>query len=180
MTTKENEQKALDKIKKIVHDLGPNSYVGEALKGCLDCAQTNIDCDFMDSYYDSYEYEKRKNKELEAKIDEEKSRTSESNDLCQKLREKISDLESKGIPDEVLETVKMTFKIVLNSLGYAMKKSEEYLLGSLSTGYKEDKDFDEIAETYKTYASVKAVVERDYKRLDKIYGFEDEDKSEND
>lgn len=46
MTTKEQERKALEKIKKIVAELGPDSYVGTAFEGCFEDAETNIENDF--------------------------------------------------------------------------------------------------------------------------------------
>lgn len=42
MSTKEKEIKALEKIRKIVADLGENSYIGTALAGCFDIAEQNI------------------------------------------------------------------------------------------------------------------------------------------
>ncbi|MCX4355883.1 MAG: hypothetical protein OSJ43_06615 [Oscillospiraceae bacterium] len=53
MTTKEQERKALEKIQKIVADLGENSYIGTALDGALNLAEENIDCDaaFSARYY---------------------------------------------------------------------------------------------------------------------------------
>jgi hypothetical protein len=46
MTTKEQERKALEKIRKIVEELGENSYVGTAFEGCFEIAEENIDNDF--------------------------------------------------------------------------------------------------------------------------------------
>ena len=43
MTTKEQERKALEQIKKIVADLGENSYVGTAFAGCFEDAEQNIE-----------------------------------------------------------------------------------------------------------------------------------------
>lgn len=45
MTTKEQERKALEKIKKIVEDLGEQSYIGTAFEGCFDLAEQNIEYD---------------------------------------------------------------------------------------------------------------------------------------
>lgn len=44
--TKDQERKALEKIRKIVEELGENSYVGTALEGCFEIAEENIDNDF--------------------------------------------------------------------------------------------------------------------------------------
>lgn len=46
MTTKEQERKALEKIRKIVEELGENSYIGTAFEGCFEIAEENIDNDF--------------------------------------------------------------------------------------------------------------------------------------
>ena len=46
MTTKEQERKALEKIKKIVEELGENSYIGMAFEGCFEIAEANIVNDF--------------------------------------------------------------------------------------------------------------------------------------
>lgn len=44
--TKEQEQKALEKIKKIVTDLGEDSYISMAFEGCFEIAEGNIENDF--------------------------------------------------------------------------------------------------------------------------------------
>ena len=46
MTTKEQERKALDQIKKIIASLGENSYIGTAFEGCIEDAEYNIENDF--------------------------------------------------------------------------------------------------------------------------------------
>jgi len=46
MTTKEQERKALEKIRKIVEELGENSYVATAFEGCFEVAEENIDNDW--------------------------------------------------------------------------------------------------------------------------------------
>lgn len=45
MTTKEQERKALEKIRGILAGLGDDSYIGTALEGCLEIAEQNIDLD---------------------------------------------------------------------------------------------------------------------------------------
>ncbi len=49
MTTKEQERKALEKIKAIVVELGEDSYIATAFAGCFEIAEWNIDCDGADS-----------------------------------------------------------------------------------------------------------------------------------
>ena len=47
--TKAQEREAMEKIKAIFATLGPRSYVGTALDGCLEDAEVNIENDFGDS-----------------------------------------------------------------------------------------------------------------------------------
>lgn len=47
MATKAEEKKALEQIKKIIDGLGgSNSYIGMALEGCFEIAESNIENDF--------------------------------------------------------------------------------------------------------------------------------------
>lgn len=76
MTTKEQERKALEKIRKIVEELGENSYVGTAFEGCFRDAEDNIEDDAAYSMKSRFEYSEEKlaaaleeNKKLKAEID---------------------------------------------------------------------------------------------------------------
>lgn len=46
MSTKEQERKALEQIRKIVDGLGPDSYLATAFDGCFEIAEENIENDF--------------------------------------------------------------------------------------------------------------------------------------
>ena len=46
MTTKEQERKALEQIRKIVEGLGTDSYIATAFDGCFEIAEENIENDF--------------------------------------------------------------------------------------------------------------------------------------
>ena len=46
MTTKDQEREALQQIKALVAELGPNSYIATAFKGVFDIAEENIENDF--------------------------------------------------------------------------------------------------------------------------------------
>ena len=46
MTTKEQEFKALNKIKAMVAELGEDSYIATAFEGCFEIAEENIKNDF--------------------------------------------------------------------------------------------------------------------------------------
>lgn len=66
--TKDQERKALEKIKAIVEALGPDSYIGTALEGCFEIAERNIENDFACSMKRRAEAAERKAEELEKKV----------------------------------------------------------------------------------------------------------------
>lgn len=55
IATKDQERKALEEIRKIVDNLGENSYVGAAMEGVLELAEDNIENDFTQSMKESVE-----------------------------------------------------------------------------------------------------------------------------
>lgn len=55
LTTKDQERAALDRIRKIVAELGPDSYIGTAFTGVWEIAESNIDNDFGDSARERWE-----------------------------------------------------------------------------------------------------------------------------
>lgn len=73
MTTKEQERKALEQIKKIVEGLGEDSYVGIAFEGCFRDAEENIENDWACSRYDAWQMAEQKNEELRAQMEELKN-----------------------------------------------------------------------------------------------------------
>lgn len=70
IATKEQELKALEQIKKIVEGLGPDSYVGTALKGCFADAEDNIANDFALSMYDRWQLAEHNLEIAKAKVQE--------------------------------------------------------------------------------------------------------------
>lgn len=70
MTTKEQERKALEQIRKIVESLGNDSYVGTAFAGCFEDAEENIENDFAMSMKDRYEAAEKKIDEYKQVRDE--------------------------------------------------------------------------------------------------------------
>lgn len=70
MTTKEQEIKALEKIRKIVNDLGEDSYIAIAFEGCFKDAEENIDNDFGVSMYSRWQGAEKKIEEYKKLRDE--------------------------------------------------------------------------------------------------------------
>lgn len=76
--TKEQERKAVEKIRKIVSELGEGSYVGTALEGCLEDAESNIENDFGDSMKRRWEYAEAQLKTAREEIASLKNELAES------------------------------------------------------------------------------------------------------
>lgn len=106
MTTKEQELKALDQIKKIVESLGENSYIGTAFEGCFDIAEENIRNDFGCSMKQRAESAEAKveslsitlrdcKAEIERMTEARKNESSRSADVISFLKEKNNNLKKK-------------------------------------------------------------------------------------
>lgn len=70
MTTKEQERKALEQIRKIVDGLGEGSYLATAFDGCFKDAEENIENDFACSYKDRFEHAQKEIAKWEDKFHE--------------------------------------------------------------------------------------------------------------
>ena len=87
MTSKEEERKALEQIKKIVSTLGPDSYIATAFEGCFDIAESNIDNDFACSIKQWADRLEGQNKELTKTVAEQKAEIERLNSTNQSLRQ---------------------------------------------------------------------------------------------
>lgn len=68
--TKQQERDTLEKIRKMVEQLGPDSYLATAFEGCFDLAAENIDNDWACSMADRARNAERHVAELEDKLSE--------------------------------------------------------------------------------------------------------------
>lgn len=76
--TKDQERKALEKIRKIVAELGPQSYLATAFEGAFEDAESNIDNDFGDSMKRRWEHTEQQLKAAKEEIASLKDALSES------------------------------------------------------------------------------------------------------
>ena len=77
MTTKEQERKALEQIKKILGTLEENSYVATAMRGMIEDAEENIENDFAMSRYDAWQDAEHKADCLAQELKEAKEQLAE-------------------------------------------------------------------------------------------------------
>ena len=106
MTTKEQERKALEQIRKIVAGLGEGSYIGMAFEGCFEIAEENIENDFELSMKQRAEAAEKKvatleldNRDLRISIQRIKAEDSTTITM---LEEKVAKLQEAIIPGDDL------------------------------------------------------------------------------
>lgn len=110
--TKEQERKAVEKIRKIVEELGEGSYVGTALDGCLQDAEINIENDFGDSMKSRWEYSEKKLVSAREEIEEQKAKMNLMQETIDELRreqeastEREAAIREKAISPDDLDTL---------------------------------------------------------------------------
>lgn len=102
MTTKEQERKALEQIRKIVESLGENSYIGMAFEGCFEIAEENIDNDWGCSMKDraeaaekNIELARKKYEEVKARLDQAEEWNEGWHRKCDDMQETINKMQEQ-------------------------------------------------------------------------------------
>lgn len=88
MTTKDQERKALEAIKKILAGLDEDGYVRTAMLGVIEDAEENIENDWAMSRYDAWQSAEQKYEHAAAELREEKVKT------CRVIFEKDQEIEA--------------------------------------------------------------------------------------
>lgn len=88
IATKQQERDTLAAIRKMVEELGPQSYLATAFEGCFEDAESNIENDFADSMKARWEEAERRLVELN------RATTEEINRLKEQLAESEKDYEA--------------------------------------------------------------------------------------
>ena len=115
--TKQQERDTLAEIRKMVEELGPQSYIGTALEGCLEIAEQNIDNDFGCSMQQRAEAAEEKVADLQREIAEARKKFENSLATARAISDQKDDeiatlkiqiqtiqkpVEPSEIPDELL------------------------------------------------------------------------------
>lgn len=102
--TKEQERKALEKIKKIVEELGESSYIGMAFEGCFEIAEENIENDFACSMKQRAESAEQAMHTAHDKVAEMTIELKEAQDTVSRLNEEVATLRELTLSVNDLET----------------------------------------------------------------------------
>ena len=106
--TKDQERETLEKIKAMVAELGPQSYLATAFEGCFEDAETNIENDFAFSMKSRVETAEEKARELgsqynAAKMDAAHLKAQLDDTLAQlaAAQEQIAALKRQQLPEQL-------------------------------------------------------------------------------
>ena len=110
MITKDDERKALDKIRKIVEGLGKDSYVATAFEGCFGIAEDNINNDMACSMKQRYEMADRDAWTAQEEVANARVRIKELESELEQKDQKIEELASK-VRIAKKERDEMVFKV---------------------------------------------------------------------
>ena len=105
--TKQQEQETLEAIRKMVEELGPQSYLATAFEGCFQDAESNIENDFGDSMQRRWEGAVEKLSALQEEINRLKADLAATQTEAETLRGKfdfasqhIKKLERQRLPEQ--------------------------------------------------------------------------------
>ena len=110
LATREQERKALEAIRKMVVELGPQSYLAIAFDGCFEDAENNIENDFGDSMKARWLHADAQLKAAKGTIEELKEQLEESKKDYEAAREiaEQKDAEIEALRRQVLSADNLT------------------------------------------------------------------------
>lgn len=133
MTTKEQERKALERIRKIVADLGENSYISYAFEGCFEKAEENIDGDMACSWKSVAESKEGDIARLQmnlAAANREKAALVKKND---ELNAELAELKGKKLKPHTLSTMKILLKQEIEAAEKATAAAADRIVAQAET-----------------------------------------------
>ncbi len=105
--TKQQERDTLEKIRKMVEQLGPDSYLATAFEGCFDLAAENIDNDWACSMADRARNAEKRVAELEDKLSESVKDYEAAHAAAHAVaEEKDGDCKAEGSAEQIQETAR--------------------------------------------------------------------------
>lgn len=138
IATKEEERKALEKIRKIVEGIGEDSYLSMAFEGCFDDAEANINEDAGYSFKNRYEYECALNKRLNDEIDGKNIEIERLNKELSDAKAMIDDMEKERLTRDE----KVLIRMCVNETTTKYRKCEKEAYDGMVNASLEGKDDD--------------------------------------
>ena len=126
--TKQQERDALEKIRKIVEELGPDSYIATAFDGCFKDAEANIENDWALSMKDRWLTSDRELNDANGTIEELRDKLAESekdyeaahataHQIAEEKDAEIASLKSRLLADDDLADISRLLSKTVADLG---------------------------------------------------------------
>ena len=154
VATKEQERKAIQKIRKIVEELGENSYVGFAMEGVLELAEDNIREDTAYSMkknaeiaWERADKAEKENKDLKKEIEDLKKTVKKRGTTISELNTELcnarAEAKANEVPEELIQEMYcMAYDKEAESIGKmeraADQMTEATIAGEDAHGFAEE------------------------------------------
>ena len=153
--TKQQERDALAKIRAMVEELGPDSYVRTAFEGCFEIADQNIEYDFGDSMKHRVESSQRDADEVKRQLAKAEQDNQDLRDTIAELKETLSNLSDRAekergrmldpilyknihrLVSADLEEIKQNMTYLADNMAEQSAKPDSQTFQSIVTAYKE-------------------------------------------
>ena len=99
--TKEQEREALETIRALLEELGPNSYLRTAFEGCLEDAAQNIEDDGAYSMKSRYELAEEQRRKAEAEADDLRKEVGRAMKDIEALKAELAESRKRILPEEL-------------------------------------------------------------------------------
>ena len=139
IATKQQERAALEKIRKIVAELGPDSYIATAFDGCFEDAEANIENDWALSMKDRWITSDRKLNDANGTIEELLDQLEESekdyeaahataHQIAEEKDAEIASLKSRLLADDDLAEISRLIAKAVIDLGKEISNAAERIV----------------------------------------------------
>ncbi len=174
LTTKEQERKAIQKIRKIVEELGENSYVGFAMDGVLELAEENIRDDTAYSMkkraeiaWERADKAEKENKNLKAENEDLKKTIEKKGTTISELNTELcnarAEAKANEIPEELIQEMYcMAYDKEAESIG-KMERAADQMAAAIIAG----EDAHGFTEEYKKQKANRSRYRKVMEELDK-------------
>lgn len=174
VATKEQERKAIQKIRKIVEELGENSYVGFAMEGVLELAEDNIREDTAYSMkknaeiaWERADKAEKENKGLKKEVEDLKKTVKKRRTTISELNTELCNARAKAkaneVPEELIQEMYcMAYDKEAESIG-KMERAADQMTEATIAG----EDAHGFAEEYKKQKANRSRYRKVMEELDK-------------
>lgn len=174
VATKEQERKAIQKIRKIVEELGENSYVGFAMEGVLELAEDNIREDTAYSMkknaeiaWERADKAEKENKDLKKEVEDLKKTVKKRRTTISELNTELCNARAKAkaneVPEELIQEMYcMAYDKEAESIG-KMERAADQMAAAIIAG----EDAHGFTEEYKKQKANRSRYRKVMEELDK-------------